>query len=107
MMEVRCGCMPEKVLGWLPAPRSGEFGMRRSMDFVGQRIPWWSPEEKAAMRPAQYGLPQPVWFRLTLHVEFFSSVCYGERLTWAAYTSDEVPLERLRSLTVFRENTWR
>lgn len=101
LLDVRCCCQPQKLLGWLPAPEGG-----RSRRFVlrspypsGQR--WTDGAEEPTAIPIN---------EVRLDVcEFFDAPKNGDgsrppwRDTQEAYKAEGVPLETLRLIPGFIE----
>lgn len=80
MMEVRCCCVPQNLLGWLPAPTVKFSG--RTMNF-----------------------PLPDGEVLTLPMSRYIERVHGEVVTdLIAYKSQETPIETLRLIPNFVEN---
>lgn len=75
MMEVRCCCVPKKLLGWLPALTKGA-PIFRFCTYPDYRI-----------------------IELTV-----ATIVMEDRTSHRAYKSDETPLEVLRTIRGWKEN---
>lgn len=94
-MEVRCCCQPQKLLGWLPVPdgtRRGShvrFAVRQDLELV-----------------TAPGHAAPVNTSVELPVETFGTYdASGERVKHIALKSEETPIDVLRRIRGFVENT--
>lgn len=96
-IEVRCCCTPTKLLGWIPVEvrGPGPEDLRQSYDFAVavHRGAWLAPEAQEA--------PACAVVRVTLPVASFGIVL-GR---YPALKSEETPIEILRMLPGFVENT--
>lgn len=94
LIEVRCCCQPHKVLGWLPV--YGEhalerLGTIRYLQQPGSHVEWLQSQRTV----------------LELPVALIGQRCYGVWLMWPALKGEETPIEELRKVRSFVENTLR
>lgn len=101
MMEVRCCCRPEKLLGYLPVRDQIHVARGVMLRFVVRPDKWVCVDGR-----------KPSLYRdiVTLPVEMFSASTMrpdGEfdRDSHLALKSEETPIERLRRIPGFVENT--
>lgn len=93
-IEVRCCCQPQKLLGWLPRPPNVRVGTA----FIFRVA---EPYDRTLK-----GYDDPKTFRTTsvyLPVALFEPG--GGAEPYPALKSEETPLETLRQIRGFRENT--
>jgi hypothetical protein len=85
-LEVRCCCQPRKVLGWLEVP---EHQVREGNSVRFTIPPTWRPER--------------VLLADTIALPVATITEYGR--DWLAFKAEGAPVERLRKLPGFMENT--
>lgn len=89
LYEIRCCCVPEKLLGWVPCvPRDGHaiFTITK-------------PQTFDIFNPSEYP-PAITVERLALPMALYRD---GDR-EWMAIKSQETPIEKLRRIPGFIEN---
>lgn len=96
LMEVRCCCVPKKLLGWLPSPHSGaKRGHVENFDwsecgydpaYASDKVPMVSHHSKVVSLPIEL-------------------INHGTGTKpYLAYKSEETPIEILRKIPQFIEN---
>lgn len=96
-LEVRCCCIPKKLLGWLDVPDHIKDGDNIQFSILPQLPP-----------TGLFGLDKPdsVSFQqVTLTAsEYWEKLDENNSRGYLALKSNETPLENLRTLSGFREN---
>lgn len=97
LMPVRCCCVPQKLLGWLPVPKN---------HYVGDRYTYPTGDGDES-QPRFYGFDTPKYNPLsgtiTISIEAWRDRKTGEG--GMAFKSEEIPLEDLIKIPSFIPNS--
>jgi hypothetical protein len=97
MLEVRCCCRPENLLGWLPVPERDVWNGARVAFRIPARVE--SRREQGIITVSAYRA-EHIW----LTVAHYQCSAGGPFRGHLAFKSDDTPLETLRRLPGFVEH---